>query len=77
MVDQSVHSCLLKAEQLSDSEIVAVMGNLVVKIDKLWKIASSLCIHLTGSTCKKGIMDSIVVMAQIGAVCDSPDKKII
>ena len=47
------------------------------KIDELRKIASSLSVHLTGSTHKKDIVDRIVGMAQIGAVRDSSGEDVI
>ena len=74
-LDQSIHCHLLKGNELSDSDIAVLRDDLVVKIDELQKIASSLSIRLTGSTCKKDIVDRIVGMAQIGAVRDSSGKE--
>ena len=75
-LDQSIHSRLLKGNELSDSDIAVLRDDLVVKkIDELRKIVSSLSVHLTGSTHKKDIVDRIVGMAQIGAVCDSSGEE--
>ena len=75
-LDQSIHSRLLKGNDLSDSDIAVLRNGLVVKkIDELRKIVSSLSVHLTGSTRKKDIVDRIVGMAQIGAVNDSSGEE--
>jgi len=70
MAEQTIHFCLLKATELSDSDIALLREDLIVKkTDELRNIASSLSVRLTGSTRKKDIVDRIVGMAQIGAVC--------
>ena len=75
-LDQSIHSRLLKGNELSDSDIAVLRDDLVVKkIDELRKVTSSLSVCLTGSTRKKDIVDRIVGMAQIGAVCDSSGEE--
>ena len=45
------------------------------KIDELRKIASSVSVCLTSSTCKKDIVDRIIGMAQIGALRDSSGEE--
>ena len=64
MAEQPIHSRLLKATELSASDIALLREDLIVKkIDELRKITSSLKVCLTGSTSKKEIVNRIIGMA--------------
>ena len=62
VAEQPIHYCLLKATELSASDIALLREDLIVKIDELQKIANSLSVRPTSSTHKKDMVDRNVGM---------------
>ena len=62
-------SDLLHAKELSDNEVANLCESLCGKtIKELCAIIKSICVGLTGSSCKTVITDQLITMVRIGAV---------
>ena len=65
----SLKSDLLCAKELSDNELTNLCASFCRKtIKELHAIMKSVCVRLTGSSCKTDVTDQLIAMAKIGAV---------
>ena len=65
----SLKSALLRTKELSDNEVVNLCDSFCGKtIKELIAVEKSVCVRLTGSSCKTDITDRLIVMARIGAI---------
>ena len=69
MVEERVKELLFRGEELSNSDIAALINRLsAMTLKNLKSLAKSLGIRLTGSSRKGDIIEGLIGMARIGAI---------